>query len=606
MSIDFLDLKKQLPILGIGLGLRREIAAETFANIKEIDWLEFTPENYMRMGGTQRDILEIAASRFPLTSHGVKLSIGSSDELDFRYLEDLKHLLKDFSVPWFSDHFCYSSAAGFYLHDLLPLPRTKELVAQMAKRIQQVQDFIGLPLLLENISYYMEMPGSTYSESEFISEVLEKADCGLLLDLNNVVVNSLNHRFDPFEFLSKLPLDRTVQIHMAGHTVQPTRVVDTHGDSITETTFRLLEKVVNATTVNAIMIERDQNFPDFSSLLEELQKLRDICSRSTHTSFAKVHETPQEVTPLIVSTGSKSAFNLAEQVSIQTEGSFPEATRAGKLKKKRKSKVLSGNNRNLNFDMIERALTKFWLAKQELPAVLLEGAAQEGFDLYDSILTYGREHHLACMYPLCEEILGEQWSEVSAEFGRIHPSTHYSLREFAAPFSEYLAGRQDLQSKYPFISELAQMEKSRLEILESELVVESAAFAEWNVADDLRDNRPIVNAVLQIHKFRFPIHRLTSHSGDEICMSPAPSILAIYRDPATKGSLLASLTEQTCKLIELAALNQFSYLDLIEQLAPPEDHQDAVEARMKLLDSFVTLQKLRIFVGSASLLQKPV
>jgi uncharacterized protein len=226
---DFLDTKKRLPNLGIGLGLRRELAAETLESKNRIDWLELVPENYMGLGGACRERLESARNEFPLVTHGINLSIGSTDDLNSEYLSKLKKLLDLIDAPWFSDHLCFTSCDGIYMHDLLPLPRSKEAINLIAEKVKRVQEIIGRPFLLENISYYMNVPGSEMNDSQFLAEVLEKADCGLLLDVNNVYVNSLNHNFDPYHYLDQIPLERTVQIHVAGHKQGSEYVIDTHG-----------------------------------------------------------------------------------------------------------------------------------------------------------------------------------------------------------------------------------------------------------------------------------------------------------------------------------------------------------------------------------------
>jgi uncharacterized protein len=276
MTNQFSAAKKHLPNLGIGLGLRRELANETFDNASKIDWLELVPENYMGLGGAARQRLEKVASRFPLVSHGVNLSLGSTDDLNAEYLAALKTLLDKVDAPWFSDHLCFTSVDGVYLHDLLPLPFSKEAAKHCAKRARQVQNAIGRPFLIENISFYMQMPGSEMSEAQFLSEVLEEGDCGLLLDVNNIYVNSQNHNFDPFEFLKQIPLERTVQIHVAGHSTGSGTIIDTHGSSVIEPVFELLKFVLERADVKAVMIERDQNFPEFSELLAELGRIRTI------------------------------------------------------------------------------------------------------------------------------------------------------------------------------------------------------------------------------------------------------------------------------------------------------------------------------------------
>jgi hypothetical protein len=279
----FLDIKKHLPTLGVGLGLRREIADNIFdladTHPRHIDWLEFAPENYINIGGEAAENLAHAGSKFSLVSHGVNLSIGSTDELNVDYLNNLRVLLDQVNSPWWSDHLCFTSVNGIYMHDLLPLPLSREAIDHVVRRIKVVQNAIDRPFLIENISFYMDMPGGELTEAQFISEVLEKADCGLLLDVNNVYVNSINRGYDAKEFLNQLPLERTVQIHVAGHKHNGELIIDTHGEAIIEPVYELLADVLPKTGVKAILLERDQNFPEFQELVVELDRIRAIASK---------------------------------------------------------------------------------------------------------------------------------------------------------------------------------------------------------------------------------------------------------------------------------------------------------------------------------------
>ncbi|MBS2001732.1 MAG: DUF692 domain-containing protein [Candidatus Obscuribacterales bacterium] len=313
MTNQFLAAKKQLPNLGIGLGLRRELANETFDNANKIDWLELVPENYMGLGGAARQRLEKVASRFPLVSHGVNLSLGSTDELNPDYLAALKKLVDRIDAPWFSDHLCFTSVDGVYLHDLLPLPFSKEAVKHCASRARQVQHTLNRPFLIENISAYMHMPGGEMTEAQFLSSVLEEADCGMLLDVNNVYVNSQNHKFDPFEFLKQIPLERTVQIHVAGHSTGEGTIIDTHGSAIIEPVFQLLKFVLERTDVKAVMIERDQNFPQFSELLDELARIRAIANevQPTLASVSRAHLSFDQSAPIIESSKGRENVGAA-------------------------------------------------------------------------------------------------------------------------------------------------------------------------------------------------------------------------------------------------------------------------------------------------------
>jgi uncharacterized protein (UPF0276 family) len=283
MPRDFLDIKKQLPTLGVGLGLRREIAEETFENSSAIDWLEFVPENYMRLGGMARERLETAQQLFPLVSHGVNLSIGSTDDLNKDYLSALKDVLDRTNSPWWSDHLCFTSVEKKYMHDLLPLPFTKEAVKHIAERIKRVQDYTQRPFLIENISYYMNMPGCEMSDGQFLAEIVEAADCGILLDVNNIYVNSINHKFDPIDYLKQIPIERTVQMHVAGHKKIGNYIIDTHGAALIEPVYELLKYVLEKTDVRAVLLERDQNFPEFNELMDELNRIRQIAADAKNT-----------------------------------------------------------------------------------------------------------------------------------------------------------------------------------------------------------------------------------------------------------------------------------------------------------------------------------
>lgn len=293
---DFHDTKKLLPNLGIGLGLRRELASQTLESKSRIDWLELVPENYMGLGGACRERLDSAREQFPLVTHGINLSIGSTDDLNAEYLRKLKQLLDYIDAPWFSDHLCFTSCDGIYMHDLLPLPRSKEAINLIAEKVKRVQGTIERPFLLENISYYMNVPGSEMNDSQFLAEVVEKADCGLLLDVNNVYVNSLNHDFDPFQYLDQIPLERTVQIHVAGHKQGVDYVIDTHGSSVVEPVFQLLQYVLERVEAKGVMLERDQNFPEFAEILTEVDRIRQIDNAASSVRAAGI--APKAAAPI--------------------------------------------------------------------------------------------------------------------------------------------------------------------------------------------------------------------------------------------------------------------------------------------------------------------
>ena len=221
--------RHSLPYLGAGIGLRREFYAELPGTERRLDWVEIIPENFLTFGGRSQAALDATRERWRVLPHGTALNVGGPDPLDDEYLEKLAALVKRLDAPFFSDHLCYSRLDGVYLHDLLPLPFTEAAVEHVVPRVREVMRRIERPFLLENPSYYARMPGQTLDEAAFLRAVVEEADCGLLLDVNNVYVNAQNHGYDPRAFIDALPLERVVQVHLAGHERTERAVIDTHG-----------------------------------------------------------------------------------------------------------------------------------------------------------------------------------------------------------------------------------------------------------------------------------------------------------------------------------------------------------------------------------------
>ncbi len=262
------------PILGVGLGLRDCLLQETLDATDILDWLEITPENYMGKGGLSRQRLEKAMAIYPLVSHGVSLSIGSTDPWDTLYLEQLKALFEVIKPPWFSDHLTFSGINGMYFNDLIPMPRTQESVNHVAQRVKYLQDTFQIPVLIENPSFYVDYPENEMPDEVYLAQILEQADCGLLLDVNNVFVNATNHGWDARAYFDALPLNRVVQIHTAGHTEYPEGLVDTHGAPVKEAVWDLLDYVLQRCQPSGVMLERDLNIPPFSELRPEIERIK--------------------------------------------------------------------------------------------------------------------------------------------------------------------------------------------------------------------------------------------------------------------------------------------------------------------------------------------
>ncbi len=232
------------PNLGRGLGLRREHFRHVIERKPAVDWFEVISENFMVPGGNPRRVLEAVRRDYPVALHGVSLSIGSTDPLNRRYLDELDALARAIEPVWISDHLCWGSAHGIYAHDLLPVPYTEAALAHIARRVQTVQERLGRRILLENPSSYMQLAGAEMSEAEFLAELARRADCGILLDVNNVFVSAHNHGFDARAYLAALPGERIGQIHLAGHSQDGPLLIDTHDGYVKRAVWRLYADAV--------------------------------------------------------------------------------------------------------------------------------------------------------------------------------------------------------------------------------------------------------------------------------------------------------------------------------------------------------------------------
>ncbi len=263
-----------IPTLGFGLGLRATHYPYIFENWPDIGWFEIISENFMDSYGRARKNLEHIKGHYPFVMHGVSLSIGTIDPINSEYLKKLKDFISWLNPVWVSDHLCWTGVAHKNTHDLLPVPYTEEALKHIVARIREVQDFLERPLILENPSTYLEYMDSTMPEWEFIARMVEDADSGLLLDVNNVYVSSYNHRFNPQDYIDAMPMDRVVQIHLAGHTNKGTHIVDTHDDHVIDEVWQLYRYVINKAGFINTMVEWDDNIPEFSVINEELNKAK--------------------------------------------------------------------------------------------------------------------------------------------------------------------------------------------------------------------------------------------------------------------------------------------------------------------------------------------
>lgn len=265
-----------VPDLGIGVGLRVPHYRHILDQRPPMDFFEIISENFMVDGGKPIYHLERIMENYRLIQHGVSLSIGGPEAPDRDYLRRLKQLVRKVNPPWLSDHFCWCGVPGAHLHDLLPLPYTWEAVELVAARARQVQDYLEVPFALENTSSYMAYTSSEMNEQQFISEVAERADIGLMFDVNNVYVSAYNHGFDPEEFISSVPHERIVQIHLAGHTNLGDYIIDTHRGHVIDAVWDLYRSTLRRTGPVSTLIEWDDAIPDWSVLAAEAEKARQV------------------------------------------------------------------------------------------------------------------------------------------------------------------------------------------------------------------------------------------------------------------------------------------------------------------------------------------
>ncbi len=271
----------EFPFLGFGVGLRPQHYPEILDLWPEVDWFEIISENFMISGGRPLQVLERIRQRYPVVMHGVSLSIGSTDPLSRDYLQRLNELARRIEPAWISDHLCWTGVGGRNLHDLLPLPYTEEALAHVVDRVARVQDALRRRILLENVSTYLEYRQSTMPEWEFLAAVAERADCGILLDVNNIFVSAFNHGFAAMDYIEAVPVERVQQFHLAGHSDRGTFLHDTHDHPVADTVWNLYAAALRRFGQVSTLIEWDDHIPPLAALQAEAMRARQI--------FATIH-----------------------------------------------------------------------------------------------------------------------------------------------------------------------------------------------------------------------------------------------------------------------------------------------------------------------------
>ena len=267
-----------------GIGFRKDFAEEFFSgSVLKPSFIELAPENWMKIGGYWKKQLNRLAEMYPITAHGLSLSIGSPDELDMDFLKNVKHFLKEYNIDIYSEHLSFSKCDNAHLYDLLPIPFREDAIKHVSQRIKQVQDFLGRQIVIENVSYYTPV-AAEMDEATFISSIVNETDCKILLDVNNVYVNAFNHNYNAKTFIENLPLDKVEYIHMAGHTkVAPDLIIDTHGEAIIDPVYDLFEWTIERVKPVPVLLERDYNIPELKEMQIELENLKTIMTKKWET-----------------------------------------------------------------------------------------------------------------------------------------------------------------------------------------------------------------------------------------------------------------------------------------------------------------------------------
>ena len=257
---------------GVGIGLRIPHYRHIFSRKPVVDWFEIISENFMVDGGRPLEMLDQILERYRVVQHGVSMYFGSAEPLNREHLKKLKRLVKRTKTPWLSDHLCWGSVDGRYTHDLLPMPYTFAAAKVIARKIREASDFLEVPIAVENVSSYAEFHVSEMTEWEFLTEVVERADCGILLDVNNIYVSSFNHGFNPFDYLNGIPAERVAQIHIAGHSQYRRYILDTHDHPVIDPVWKLYARATQLAGKTATLLEWDDHIPSFNEVHHEALK----------------------------------------------------------------------------------------------------------------------------------------------------------------------------------------------------------------------------------------------------------------------------------------------------------------------------------------------
>jgi len=481
------------PTLGFGLGLRTKHYPYIFEHMPKVDWFEVISENFMDTDGKPIRNLERISEHYPIVMHGVALSIGTVDPLNSEYLRKLKELIKHVRPAWISDHLCWTGVAHKNTHDLLPVPYTEEAMKHIAQRIREVQDFLEMPIALENPSTYLEFNHSSMPEAEFIARMVVESGCNLLLDVNNVYVTCFNHRLDPKTYLDTLPLDRVIQIHLSGHSNKGTHIIDTHDDHVVDEVWNLYKYIVNeAGRVPNTMIEWDDNIPEFPVLFSELEKAKS----------AAIDE---------------NNYKLPQLLQAQIPQFVNRETRLQQAQMHLQEAILLGDGFDSKPDEWIRAKESFAPADQ-----LAVYTNAYRYRLYDVIA----EDYLVLKHHLGKDAFHELiWNFVN----HVQPD-HFNIARYALKLSDFV--RTQLPDDV-FAHELAVLETAIAQLSDPP---ETPPLAETHLAgitpDSFMEYTLYPRAALELFSYSYPVneyYRAVMEEENPSASQPAASYLAVFR-----------------------------------------------------------------------------
>ena len=487
---------KYFPQIGFGLGLRPQHYPYIFEHKPDVDWFEVISENFMDTDGRPKKNLSLIRENYPVVMHGVALSIGTVDPLNSEYLKKLKTLMEWLEPAWISDHLCWTGIAHKNTHDLLPLPYTEEALKHIVSRIQQVQEFLGRPIALENPSTYLEFKSSSISEADFISRMVKESGCQLLLDVNNVYVSCYNHRLDAKKYIDSMPLDSVVQIHLAGHENKGTHIIDTHDGHVIDEVWELYKYVVHkAGRIPNTMIEWDDNIPEFTVLNAELDKARQAAATASNYKI------------LFDLVGAREDHITNEVLSMQEE------------------------QQRMQDAIIRRKQTQpyTWIRSKR------DFSPDEQLGVYINAYRYRLHDVVAEDYPALEYYLGtEQFENILWGLINSHASEHFNIARYANFLPEYI------KNKFPkdvFAYEICILETLLTQVADiEETPVLTQEALSLLTPDDLMSSTLSLRKACVLKKFTYPVNRFYGDViNDRKPDTPAPekSFVAVFRHQLT-------------------------------------------------------------------------